>query len=187
LGGIPCGDGAFAGADDGDAAGGIDGGDGFVGGSEFGPAGDVAFGAVAEGGADREFHGLADAGLVFVGRDGEFGEFGVGGFGSGRALGDPVGEDSIIFGIDFDAFAAFVGDGGSGFEQEEAGAGIGKLDAAAAGFAGDGEMIGFGVVAEEGKFEAAFAGESAVAAAGVAAGFGEDGQDVVAEGNLRTG
>ena len=48
-------------------------------------------------------------------------------------------------------------------------------------------MIRLWIVAEEGEFEAAFTGEGAVAAAAVAAGFGNDGEDIVAEGDFFSG
>lgn len=68
-----------------------------------------------------------------------------------------------------------------GFAEEEAFGGGGAVDAAAGVFAGDAEEVLVGIVAEQAQLEPALAGGGAVAGAGVAAGLGEDGEDIGAE------
>ena len=129
---IPGGDRPFSVADDVDLAVLADGGDGFVGRGVLGPAGDVLDVTVAETGADGQR--LIRSRI----EDGVFGH-NLDSFNarvlflrSGRARGDPLGQDFVFERIDIEAFAAFVRHRASGFEQEQAAPGIGWDDAASA-------------------------------------------------------
>lgn len=75
--------------------------------------------------------------------------------------------------------------GGSGFEEEEAAARIGLVDAASLRLPGERDEIAFIIVAAERKAKAILTGSGSVACAGVATGFGEDRLNVIAEGEFR--
>ncbi len=74
-----------------------------------------------------------------------------------------------------------------GLEEQQAGVGVGEVDAPAVEVAGEGVVVLFGVVAEQGQAEAALALEGAVAGAGVAAHAAEHAHDVALEIDLLHG
>lgn len=69
------------------------------------------------------------------------------------------------------------------FDEDEAALWGEEIHAAAGDFAGECFEIEFGILAAEGELEAAFAGGIAMTGAEVAAGFGNGGHHVVAEGH----
>ena len=69
-----------------------------------------------------------------------------------------------------EGFAAFVADGSSGFDDEQAASRVGELDPAAAVFASDVIMIGRGIVGVQAQPKTAFTGKGTVATATVATG-----------------
>src|SRR6266496_3824417 len=80
------------------------------------------------------------------------------GFRSGRSGGDPFGEDPIVGGADLEPLAPFVGDGGSGLEQEQAAAGIGRHDTAPQRSVREREKITLVVIAAQRELEAVLTG-----------------------------
>ena len=97
------------------------------------------------------------------------------------ALDDPLAEQLIGPGVFGEALLAAVFDLAGGLEQEEAGVGVGAVDAPAFEVVRQGDVILFGVVAEERQTKTALALERAVTGAGVAAHAAEQAHDVPLE------
>lgn len=152
-----------------------------IGGDRFidGFAADIAPGAVREvGDGLDEGVGVGRGDDEFGGGDFESGENGsVGGVVDG-AVGDPLGEAGVFPGSWIETASAFMGEGGDGLEEEKAVGGDEGIDAASAPFLGQGAVIGGGIFAAKGEFEAALAVGVAVAGPGIATGPGQDLTDI---------
>ena len=157
-------------------------GDGVVRRRPFDPRRNVADFTIREVREDEHLLRCAD-GLPRLGRqDFQMVDLGIIVRRSGRAAGDPLGDDLVVGGIDFEPDAPFVGQCAGWLGENQAAAGIGQFHPPATILLRHREVVGRRVVPAERQPEAAFTGECSVAGAHVAAGFGQDGQDIVAEG-----
>src|SRR6185436_12871806 len=95
---------------------------------------------------------------AFAGLDFDGDEGGLAGELVGHASSDPAEQEGVGVGVFFEAEAAAVFYGEGGFFEEEAFFGGGGEDSAGFGVFEDGEVVGSGVVAEDGELEAGLAG-----------------------------
>ncbi len=143
--------------------------DGVVVATEVAQRRDVLAGAVPEPGLDPEPSGLPRFGEGELGgRDVEGGHVAAARLAPGPVR-DPGAEQAVGPGAAAETDEPAVRHLAGGLEQEQAAVRIDAVDAAAFHFAGQGEVILLGVVAEEAEPEAALALERAVAGAGIAA------------------
>ena len=105
----------------------------------------------------------------------------------GSAFGYPTGEGAVFPGVCLETLAAFVGELGGGFKEDEAFFWSAEVDAAIELILDESHVIEIAAFATQGEFKAGFAVGIAVATTSIAAGLREDRHDVVPEGNVLFG